>query len=257
MNWILAFLLYFAFCITCAILFGIKIKDEITQNSFLCIRSTKSMKGIAMLMVCLTHYMPCYGNGVRYFTPLGGIGVCVFLILSGYGNSIAWSRTHGVDQGGVNWLLRRIIYVWLPYVMTSFLFYWLWNSFDLKCFILDIALIKPRYTLGWFLQYLIFWYFCFFIVRSIGTLNRYSIYIFVVISISTFFIFQPIMAEQSLSFFFGCLLARIQENWNKKNLQKYADKMESWKACLLFITISLLTLAIKQTHSIRNTTIYI
>lgn len=34
---------------------------------------TSAMKGGAILCVILCHYMGRYGNGIRWFTPLGGI----------------------------------------------------------------------------------------------------------------------------------------------------------------------------------------
>ena len=43
---------------------------------------TTSLKGIAIVIIILCHTMGCRP---RVFTPLGGIGVAMFLILSGYG----------------------------------------------------------------------------------------------------------------------------------------------------------------------------
>lgn len=43
-------------------------------------------KGIAIILVVLSHFAGLYTN-LRYFSFFGGVGVSVFLILSGYGIS--------------------------------------------------------------------------------------------------------------------------------------------------------------------------
>ena len=46
------------------------------------IEYTTALRGIAILIIMLAH---CFGGFTRALTPLGGIGVSIFLILSGYG----------------------------------------------------------------------------------------------------------------------------------------------------------------------------
>lgn len=72
---------------------GVTAKSE--EFAFLDKKSTEAMKGVAILCVVVCHYMGTYGNGVTLFTPLGGIGVSVFLILSAYGLTKSW-RCGGV-----------------------------------------------------------------------------------------------------------------------------------------------------------------
>lgn len=41
-------------------------------------RSTAAIKGVAILIVVLCHYMGTYDDGITIFIPLGGIGVSIF-----------------------------------------------------------------------------------------------------------------------------------------------------------------------------------
>jgi hypothetical protein len=63
--------------------------------------NTAIMKGVAILCVVFCHYMGKFGDGITFFTPLGGIGVAIFLVLSGYGLSESWNR------GGVSRLVEK------------------------------------------------------------------------------------------------------------------------------------------------------
>ena len=64
--------------------------------SFLDRSYSQIMKGMAILCVVLCHFMGAFGGGVTLFTPLGGIGVAVFLVLSGYGLSESWKFGGGI-----------------------------------------------------------------------------------------------------------------------------------------------------------------
>lgn len=59
---------------------------------------TNIYKGIAILSVILCHFMGAFGRGITIFTPLGGIGVAIFLLLSGYGLNESWSAK--TNRGG-------------------------------------------------------------------------------------------------------------------------------------------------------------
>lgn len=63
-----------------------------TEDTFLGRNSSDIMKGIAILCVVICHFMGTYGQGIRIFTPLGGIGVSIFLILSAYGLNESWNH---------------------------------------------------------------------------------------------------------------------------------------------------------------------
>lgn len=66
-------LIFVLFCLPICIPEKINIEDTIWSRHY-----TSVMKGVAILCIVLCHYMGRYGNGIRWFTPLGGIGVAIF-----------------------------------------------------------------------------------------------------------------------------------------------------------------------------------
>lgn len=60
------------------------------NTSLITKEETKLLKGIAIFFVVLSHI----GNwlDLRYFAPLGGTGVALFLILSGYGLECSYQK---------------------------------------------------------------------------------------------------------------------------------------------------------------------
>lgn len=86
-----------------SILFAFIVAGIISKNNtdeYFGRTNSKIMKGIAILAVMLCHLMGTFGGGTTLFTPLGGIGVSIFLMLSAYG--INESYTRGIASGGEN-----------------------------------------------------------------------------------------------------------------------------------------------------------
>ena len=55
--------------------------------------STTIYKGIAILAIMMCHAAGYFGGGnITYFTPLGGIGVAIFFLLSAYGLNESWNK---------------------------------------------------------------------------------------------------------------------------------------------------------------------
>ncbi len=209
------------------------------------VTKTTVYKGIAILLVVICHSVGNFGHGFRFFTPLGGVGVAIFLLLSAYGLNEAWIEKTNVGETKIQhcWWRKRFIAVWVPYIIVQLSLYWPFHEFKMIEFIYDITLIKPLYHNGWYLQYLLMWYLIFYIVRSIGLSDKYRLIIFGVISVITFFILREIKAEQSLSFFMGVLLS------DKKILQKKLFKL---RLGLLFLLFGIMCLAVKQLPIIRS-----
>lgn len=75
-----------------SIILAIKNKNQREFSSAFTRDNTTVYKGFAILCIICSHYMNLMGKGVTLFTPLGGIGVSIFLFLSGYGLNESWTN---------------------------------------------------------------------------------------------------------------------------------------------------------------------
>ena len=210
-------------------------KESISRND------TNILKGIAILLVMFCHFWALYGGKFnRLATPLGGIGVSLFLMLSGYGLRISW-RKHGISY----WWRKRIIAVLIPYVISRIIAYWLWNPLNIKSFLYDITLLQPGYMHGWYMQYLLWWYVAFYFSSRIASdKSRFLYGLLAIFSLFLFLTTVSLKAEQSISFLAGVVLADCLS----------IDKLKqmNYKIIILLFIISFVFLLIKQINYIRN-----
>lgn len=85
-----------------------KLKELANGNTLFNRNFTDSLRGIAILLVITSHIAGAIGTNLC--TPLGGIGVALFLFLSGYGLNESY-KAHGLK---LFWI-KRITKVLLPY----------------------------------------------------------------------------------------------------------------------------------------------
>ena len=123
--------------------------------------------------------------------------------------------------------------VWLPYVLIQ--------VFTSGLHPLDILLIKPSHPFGWYLNYLMIWYFMFWIIHRWGFLKRNRTFFLTLTGIILFFISREIRAEQSFSFIAGVMFA--VHDWKGKI---------QWKNGMVLLLIAIGFLACKQTAIIRE-----
>ena len=196
------------------------------------------MRGVAILLVLLCHMAGTFFDGrVVYFTPLGGIGVAIFLMLSAYGLNESY-----IKHGLTNWWRKRLIAVWIPYFIIECSFYWTFHEWNFWDFLKDITLIKPLYQNGWYLNYLAVCYIMFYLIMSNSLTRKHKIVFWGVLSIVSFFVLSPIRAEQSFSFLAGVIFSEKKEKLKKLN----------WKTGSILIIFSVVFLVLKQTSVIRN-----
>ncbi len=198
------------------------------------------LKGVAILCVVVCHFMGKFGNKITWFTPLGGIGVSIFLLLSGYGLTLSWK-----NGGCIGYWRKRIITVFIPYIIFEIVTYWLFTDFDLLDFVLDITCVKPIYGNGWYLQYLLGWYIVFWIVMKVPFLQKHKYSILLLVSAFIFFLSYGLAAEQALSFVSGVVFAEYKDN---ELLKKHLN----FKTSVGLLLIGVLALAFKQIDFVRN-----
>lgn len=140
--------------------------------------------------------MLCHVSGTMgtvAFTPLGGIGVALFLFISGYGLNESWK-----SRGAHQYWWKKIKRVFIPYAIIVTILA-LWHGIpDIKAFLLDIFGIKTSY---WYIGYLLKWYVIFWATTKY--IYKYRMPIMILCALFFLILMPNLEAEQSLSFVFG------------------------------------------------------
>lgn len=220
--------------------------DEDQDFIFLDKKHSTIIKGIAIILVLTSHMGGIFG--IRYLTPLGGIGVSLFLIVSGYGLYESY-KINGLD----NFWKKRVWNIFIPYIIVQILMLPMRDSINIIEFILDILLINPLYMYGWYMNYILKMYILFYIIikyiKDVGIQKK----IFFVASILQLFIYPEIEAEQCLSFFSGIMLSI----YNPFITIDTKNKIPYMKKSIILLIIGIAFLVIKQTDMVRNSEQYI
>ena len=204
-------------------------------------------KAFAIAIILICHFTGTFLKGATtVFTPLGGIGVAMFLLLSGYGLNESWN---GRKKPYAGWWRKRVISVWIPYVIVQAALYWPFHEFSFSALALDLFLVKPMHMHGWYLQYLFVWYIVFYAVRRTRLTAAGRLAVFAAVSAALFavhnvfpgFLNPSLCAEQAFSFFAGVLLSE------KKDM-----KLDDPKKGAIVLAIGVAFLALKQLPAVRS-----
>ena len=171
----------------------------------------------------------------RIFVPLGGIGVAIFLILSGYGLMESYKL-----KGFENYFKNRFMRLYIPY--------FIWIPVYVSILVgnhLPIGLSDIRY---WFIEYVSLWYISFYIILKY--FNDYRWPLFGLIALVSFWILPCLQAQQSLSFIVGMVISDC------KSKIVHINKSTLCRFTVLFIVIGALAFLAKQllAMSIADTT---
>ena len=210
-----------------------KIKDS-RSNKFISFDNSLYLRGIAILLVIFQHIGGNFGTNL--LTPLGGTGVAIFLVLSGFGLNESFKKK-GLDYYWRN----RIIRVFIPYFILISIISCFSDNFNLKNYLFDIFGIKTSY---WYIAFLLKQYILYYIATRF--FYQFRLQIIFIISIISIFILPNIEAEQGLSFLLGVL---ISENYNKVCSNRFLMRNI---LIFTFFCIGTIFLAIKQLPIIRE-----
>jgi peptidoglycan/LPS O-acetylase OafA/YrhL len=211
-----------------------------TQETFLSFTHTNILRGIAASFVVFQHIGNIYGS--RAVTPLGGIGVSLFLICSAYGLSKSYEK-RGLDNFTKKRLLKILIPYWITVIIYNILHY---NTFAPLNIMKQILLINTIPYM-WFVQLILILYIAFYIVYRIIPNNSNKMIAFFILSlISILLIKDNLWAEQSFAFFVGLILSHYYPKCDFKDKRKVL--LFSF-ACLI---IGFASLCLKQLPQIRN-----
>lgn len=200
------------------------------------------LKGIAIIAVLICHTGGY--SGVTWFTPLGGIGVALFLFCSGYGLTCSYTKT---DLK--NFWKKKILSVYATYFFIEIIAA-IVLSRSFKSIILDLLLIRPAYIHGWYMQYLFGCYFIFWAAFKFIRQERARLCILLTLSVISFFAFDGLRGEQAFTFVGGILTAEIVKK-KELSLYKYYTVI-----AILLLVLSVALLATKQLPVIRQQNMY-
>lgn len=132
-------------------------------------RTTITLRAFLIIGIMLHHYWGAENTIVLYFFSIAGFTcVAIFLFLSGYGNYKSYA-SKGVS---INWLIRRIERILLPYIIIFIIDTLFLNGFGNNYDIVQclVNLTIPGRIL-WYLKVQLALYILFFIIFSIKKLS--------------------------------------------------------------------------------------
>ena len=158
----------------------------------------------------------------RPFTPLGAIGVALFLLCSGFGIEKSFQKI-----GRKDYWKKRIINVWLPYALIELLCVWHHPEVGIIGIIQDLLLIQPCHPFGWYMQSLFIWYILYYLTTFVS--KKLQVAAFLLACILMICFWTPLRAQNSLSFLIGILFAR-----NEAKFLSFAN----WKSLIVAMILS-------------------
>lgn len=207
------------------------------KSDFLGFCQTNSIRGIAILMVILMHSSCNFG--LKIFTPLGGIGVALFLILSGYGLTESYKR-----KGLLVFWKSKFSKIWIPYAIVLTVCT-IWSLSFKPYVIVQYCLIDSPF---WYISFLFYNYILFYVCHKYKFLYKYRFTIFLVYAFILFAFDTRIRAEQCLCFVTGMWISDY-----KKIVYKFLSN-KNMVLCTIFLLygISASALFLKQMPTFRG-----
>lgn len=200
---------------------------------------TNVLRGVAMLFIMFGHVGGEYGESV-WFSPLPGVGVALFLFLSGYGNNESYLKNK-------EWKARKLLRIALPYWLIAIPLYFVVGVNDWFNCILNLSFMRIN-SVYWFVGYIMQWYVVYWL--SINYAYRYRWIIFAIFSAFSMVFLPALQIEQAFSFPCGVLISE-----HKTKLSLGSSKLYIVVACLLFF-LATIALSAKQTSFIRTHFVY-
>lgn len=198
---------------------GIFSKERHLEAEMLSIDHTNIAKGIACIMIVIHHIAGI--EGLNIFSPFGGIGVCIFLICSGYGLSISYKK-----YGLKNFVIKRFFRILIPFFVVNVITY-MYIFFADK----DYSVLTNTYIF-WYVYYIMGTYIIFYVVYKFFYKYRIPLIIIAIAAYSELKGY-PVTIQQIFSFSTGILI------FEYSNKLIYIDNNK----CKNFIGVSLIILS--------------
>lgn len=218
--------------------------DKVTGFLHLSKNHTDILKGIATVLIIVSHI----GNyrGFSIIIPLGGIGVALFLLSSGYGLNESFKRK-GLD----NFFKTRLLKIIMPYWIMTVL-YWIlhFDTISFDSFLGSIILVN-RLPFMWFIQYIFIWYVIFYLSKKIFNESQGTAFLLTVSLILIFVFKDTTWGEQSFSFTTGVLLSQYPKIKDYLSINKFRTTTLSLLLGSIFSSVFFI-LKIKGVDTLNN-----
>lgn len=202
---------------------------------------TQILKGLAILMVIVEHLGQVLH--ITALNPLGPIGVCLFLFVSGYGLSCSYKK-----NGRNKYFSKRILKVYIPYLVSIAIFsiwsYFIGKTLTVKA-IFSYAILKelPQGSF-WYLQLLFYWYMVFYFLTFLFDNEKV---LATALCVATFVItvysgFNRLYVWQFASFPAGIIISK-----NKQMTFKIPKNIRG----ALLLTVSVIMVILKKTQYVE------
>ena len=149
--------------------------------------------------------------GLRIFTPIGAMGVGVFLLCSGYGIEKSFEK----NKRQKYWY-KRIVNVWLPYAIIELLALPIHLEMGWQAILKDFTLIQPLHPFGWYMRFLFVWYILYYVF---SWADKYKLLLLNLAAFIVYVAFDSLHAQNAFSIAIGVAMAQIRtiENlWKKR-----------------------------------------
>ena len=217
-------------------MFSQKNDNESRITNFGSFYHTGVVRGIAVFLILISHIGD--KSGLRFFTPLGGIGVSIFIICSGYGLYKSYLK-----NGLENYFRKRFVGLLIPYwIMVAIFSVVNFESVGIVQILKWISLLAVP-SIFWYVQYVALLYIAFYLAFRFFK-GKFGISLLLLFSLILFVVSKDLLlGEQSFAFVIGVMLAN-------HNIQGNKIKIGSVGAAMIFV--GAVNLVLKQTELIRN-----
>ena len=203
---------------------------------------TQLLKGLAIIMVLVEHLGQVLH--ISALNPLGPVGVCIFLFVSGYGLACSYEK-----NGRNRYFSKRILKVYVPYIISVVLFclwsYAIGNTLPIKKILGYVVLNDLPQGSFWYLQLLLYWYVVFFFLTFLFDNEKILILVLCVatLTITIYNGFNRLYVWQFASFPAGIIVSK-----NKQIIFKIPKNI---RVGALLLTVSLIMVALKKTQYVE------
>lgn len=161
-------LLSLAFLLIIAIIGTPKSIKQLNSDVYFSVEQTNWLRGIAIIMVVLSHYYPLlgmtYSDGIISFSRnIGTVGVAIFFLLSGYATMISYLKKKDYLS---YYIPKRLLRLYVPFLIVFVLYFileWIFKGEFIIRYFFSVPIMSLPDTPNWYLKVQLCLYLLFYI----------------------------------------------------------------------------------------------